>query len=850
MASYTNPNDNLAAARITDPIQGAGTAQTYVPGSLQAPPGFTKQWSTDNGATFTTTDPGTATNVVQATNPLLTSPATGLATPLPAPFGTIASTGGDGFTPILFTATINGQPVREAWNIFHHDLAGGPARVVCTDLDTSGPCPAPSGAATTWPKPLNSSTAGGTTGDLNNTFVPTYVLMGSRLLYPGTTDGSTSPARIGVGCIDLQSQSSCGFTQLLSTAGVTTLSGVVLAPNGKVYGAASNGQIVCEDPNTNTPCAGQPYSVGLPTSRIGFANDTTGALDVINGQVYITETADSDGSSRLACLDPSTNGTCTGWSTPRTVATTTGGNTSFLLNVFADRNTAGTETGVCTIVGAITPAVTPAQGTPVCFDFAGSVLAAPPGLQTLVSTNLTGGDTLYSPPETITAANGHVASYFPFWSHAGANNASTTYCWDWTTAAACTGFGSPDGVLDGPPSVNGGNTRPYGYAFDGQCLYGLGDASFLFSFDPGTGAAPCLRTTAITVLNAPAFYCDSQTGHVRSYGTVGLGAIDPSTVNFAESSVTVENSSGTVLGTFPFDPTTRTADISSVPISVSPITVLTHIALINTSSFTPTNQPQVIVTFAGDSPQLCFETTVANDCSVTSISDQASITLGTAAPVSSNTVTLQITPGTACTPTLTVLKQICLSDDAADCGKGGSGPWGKKTTLQRQDDGSECDHHGCDNHGHKLCDRKTCTAYWRITVTNTGGVDITGITLNDRKEASCVAAAGTFDLAAGQSTKFFCSSRITKDTTNKVTASFVPPNSPPGTPPVTTAPSSATAKCPPPCRHDECHKDHRQAADDQPSGNDNTDDKRAPGMDVITTAAWRTPAAPPSPKAL
>jgi len=398
--SYTNPNpsDNLAAATINDPIQGAGTAQTYVPGSLQAPPGFTKQWSTDNGTTFTTTDPGTATNVVRATNPMLPSPATGVTTTLPAPFDQASFTGGDGYTPILYTATINGKPVREAWNIFHHNLADQGARVVCTDLDTGGPCPTPTGASTTWPKPLNSSTPGGTTGDVNNTVIPQYVLTGSRLLYPGTTDGSTSPAHIGVGCIDLQTQSSCGLTTLLSTSGAYTLSGLVSGPNGLVYGTATNGQILCEDPTTSTPCAGQPYSIGLPPSANFPVDDMFGTMDVINGHIYTTESP-TGGSAVLACFDPATNTTCTGWSTYKTVATTSGSNNAFLFNLFTDYNTAGTAIGVCTIVGAnsTSPTVTPAEGTVVCYDFSGNSIAAPAGLQTLITTNWPGSNAAISP---------------------------------------------------------------------------------------------------------------------------------------------------------------------------------------------------------------------------------------------------------------------------------------------------------------------------------------------------------------------------------------------------------------------------------------------------------------------
>ncbi|MEV7776092.1 hypothetical protein AB0Q99_31430, partial [Kitasatospora sp. NPDC086791] len=190
-----------------------------------------------------------------------------------------------------------------------------------------------------------------------------------------------------------------------------------------------------------------------------------------------------------------------------------------------------------------------------------------------------------------------------------------------------------------------------------------------------------------------------------------------------------------------------------------------------------------------------------------------------------NTVTAQFTPpgstkpvitppsqATATVAALIVNKEVCLSSNTTNCAQDGPGPWGKTVTLQRGGPGnatsSPCSQNACPSTspcnqttcpGTNPCDQDKCTAFWKITVTNTSGTNITGITLNDQQEASCLVASGTFDLAAGQSKSFFCSSTIASDTTNTVTASFVPPGSPVGTQPITTAPSSATAKCPPPC---------------------------------------------------
>jgi uncharacterized repeat protein (TIGR01451 family) len=55
------------AATITDPVNAG---QTYVPGSLKVPPGWSPSWSTD-GTTFQSTDTGAATTAPYAPAPSL-----------------------------------------------------------------------------------------------------------------------------------------------------------------------------------------------------------------------------------------------------------------------------------------------------------------------------------------------------------------------------------------------------------------------------------------------------------------------------------------------------------------------------------------------------------------------------------------------------------------------------------------------------------------------------------------------------------------------------------------------------------------------------------------------------------
>ncbi|MFH8472899.1 hypothetical protein [Streptomyces sp. NPDC018000] len=733
--SYTNPGGSPADTSITDVIQGGPgstpQAQTFVPGSLKVPPGFTAQWSTDGGSSFGTEDAGKATNAVRAVNPQAPSPATAQAAVLPPPFSPVTQqTGGDGWIPILHTATVNGVETPQIWNVYHEAHSADGATVVCTEVRTSKGCTSPTGEARTWPQAMNSSVAGALKGDLATNFSPTYVQIGSKLYYPASLGRGPSP--VGVGCLDLQAQQSCGFTAL---ATANAVSGVVQAPNGKIYAVSGTGAVLCFDPDAGAACG---------TFDIGLSAATRGGMTVVDDRVFVTA------NGAVGCFDPARGAACAGWTSPKSGPSS--------LGIYPRHDTDGKKTGVC--VTATSPDVP-------CWNTEGNAIASPPGLQALLTMNSSG---INAAPMTFEAPGGHTRSLFPSWAKGGA-----AYCYDWTTQSPCAGFGNIGTGAANFPSIGNGNTMLYGFAYDEQCSYALGHAGYLFSIDPVTGSTPCLRVAAKTKVDPSQYYCDEQNGHVKSYSTVSLGGIDPKTVRFADSSVVVKDSSGKTLGTFPFDPASRTADISSIPTTVGPITVSTRVALESTSSFTPTNQPQVIVSWDGDAPQMCFRTEPVSDCAVTSVHNQATLVTGSLAPVASNRVSFHVAPGEKCLPKAKVVKEICTSTDKAACGKDGAGPWTSSTTVPWGG-----------------------TAYWRITVTNTGPVAITGATLDDQREASCVKAAGTFDLAVGKSTHFFCStSNITKDTTNTVTASFVPADSPPGTKPITTAPSSATAKSSP-----------------------------------------------------
>ncbi|WP_211588907.1 DUF7617 domain-containing protein [Allorhizocola rhizosphaerae] len=724
-------------ATITDVIEGAPASQEYVPGSLDVPPGWTPQWSTD-GTTFVGSEPPTGTVAVRATNPTARPGGTNLTHFLLPPVQTLATpTGGDGFTAVIYRGP--GGSV-EAWNMYHH-LGELQPKVVCTNLLDNQPC---SGGP--WPRPVNTTPGplgSGSTGDIESTLVPQYVVdpaRPERFYYPAMTVSS-----VGVACLDMAAQANCGYVPLQAIGGaVTGLEGLVNV-GGNMYAVSTNGQILCLTLATLTPCAGQPYAAVAPGSNNGAYY--WGSLTVANGLVFVSSSTGAG--PRLGCFDPATTAACAGWATARAAAGT------HTYSAFTSYNPAGTANGACiAAVSAGPPAVT-------CYAIDGSPLAAPAGFG-----NVANGANTFN-PTVIVAPNGHLQSYFPFW---GGSLLGATGCYDWTAAAICAGFPFPKTH----PNVNNGLTRDYGYTYDEttQCLLGLGDSGFLFSVDPANGLSPCLRTGASVTMTPGAFYCDGQP-HSVTYTTARLQNINLSNVDLGNSTARVTDPDGNVLATPTFAPD-GTLDLSGISAVAEPTIIVTAtLVLFNTNDFAGGNQPQLVVEFQGDAPQVCFQTRLGSECTVTSVSNTATGS-DPGGDLRSNPVVLSIAPGAACQPRVTVNKEICASNDAEDCGPGGRGPWVKRSPPGLLG--------------------ILGTAYWRITVSNAGPLDAVDVTVNDARAPSCEAVAGEFLLPSGATREFHCSSfLLVLPITNTASASYLPANSPPGTPRSTSAPSSATA---------------------------------------------------------
>jgi uncharacterized repeat protein (TIGR01451 family) len=169
----------------------------------------------------------------------------------------------------------------------------------------------------------------------------------------------------------------------------------------------------------------------------------------------------------------------------------------------------------------------------------------------------------------------------------------------------------------------------------------------------------------------------------------------------------------------------------------------------------------IIDAHAGLSGLSCPDTTLApratETCSATYQVTPADLTAGSIA----NTATAQGTPPGAATPissapssvtvplaAIAILKQVCGTEVAANCGPGGNGPWASSVDIPEGD-----------------------TAYWKVTVTNTGDTPLANVTVADPLVPACDTTGVT--LAVGASVSTYCAlPHIGATVVNVATASF------------------------------------------------------------------------------
>ena len=638
---YENPLDEPGSVSISDEIEGA---QTYQVGSLKVPPGWegevdqpeaTAAKLTANGGAVPPRGRGTTSKLVE---PVLTA-------------FSQANSGGDGYRPILWTNP-DDPTDRRIYTIFHHTgttispTSGRPNgnELWCAGLETGALCPGFPREFTTGDPIFDAGFRQGTSGR------PLEIFDGTRMYFPyGDRD------TYGAACFDVATAATCGYTPL-SNSQTPELGYVVAAayPDGTtaavalqphLLGWAKAGErtfglaldttrptgglvdlgsgvtaaeyehsvrLMCFTTGVISgvqPCPGihgQVLSNGfLPPPPNGNWGEFIGGQSlVVEGRVYFTVRYPTE--SFLICVDGITGLPCAGgFESPVPLD---GSPTALLPLPSSD--------GVCIAMrvsnfndsiqcfhpdaSANTP---PIVGVVDSDAFAGLIIA---GTATFVPTL----NRLYVPEKPGDP---------DIW------NEGATLCWDFSTESVCEGFSSPW------DEATTGDRRDYAYTYDEAtgCLWGGGDAGLVWSFDPFSGASPCVRSRSATGVITPSdSYCDGQTGHVTGWGAARLDNAQ----NVSDIRLTVRDANGEVVPGWNARQVSAVeaaqgVDLSSIDYGAYPeLEVEVNIGFSDTSWWNEAEYPTASVTFEGDPVQVCFQTRVLDRCETVELSNTVAAT--------------------------------------------------------------------------------------------------------------------------------------------------------------------------------------------------------------------------------
>jgi hypothetical protein len=118
------------------------------------------------------------------------------------------------------------------------------------------------------------------------------------------------------------------------------------------------------------------------------------------------------------------------------------------------------------------------------------------------------------------------------------------------------------------------------------------------------------------------------------------------------------------------------------------------------------------------------------------------------APGASTPISSALSSVTVPLAAISILKQVCGTEVAADCGPGAHRPWVSSVDIAQGD-----------------------TAYWKVTVTNTGDMPLASVTVSDPSTPACDTTGVT--LAVGASLSTYCATPdISGTVVNMATASF------------------------------------------------------------------------------
>ena len=541
----------------------------YVSGSVQAPEGWTLEYSIDNGTSWLSSEPAPASSVTDI-RARKTAVAAGVIsgysqnysseTVSAIPSSTFAaSSGGDGWGVDFFDNYI--------LNIYHHTTT---VNLECKLKDTGASC-APGTGIYEIKSPAGATYFASMRSDLavDPAAGKAYVLTAQSNAVPGTTQFQP-----GALCIDLNPLPSnaptwCGFVPLTSGADATAYGSYwdVTKAGQRYYSliSGSTPKLMCFDSAANAVCPNTPITYSQTS--------TEGRTKVFGDQLFVkTDTA----TYCVLASDPAT--TCTGWTGGKTHTSDSNSDIAFHANSSRDID------GLCIRQG--------------CWDLAGT-LQSSWGNPFIAMSQL--GTSYHSANRGVTTLGRY---YSPKWSD------TNVYCFDFVTGTACKDAAGTNAFA--------GLTTSNWYMAEVDpenpaCLWVNSDLRKIANFDAWTGAAGCASNPVITLQPsqfAPRYACSTADG-IDLWNTLQISNL-VGTGSAASISLTVRDGQGaTVSGWSNKSVSLATPlDMTGLDALVSGSRPTFSFAFNGITGGTIT-AATISLEYKGKGPELCSEVTIA-----------------------------------------------------------------------------------------------------------------------------------------------------------------------------------------------------------------------------------------------
>ena len=516
---YENFSPDPAKASVVETWPSG--RQRYIAGSLAAPDGWSKEWSSDGGSTWTGVEPAdpalvTGTRVVSLED-IPGNRRPGVVKKF-APPSTRSSFSTAGSGEDSYALTLYGDKV---YSVGHHSQPEFPCFVKTTGASCGIIRPAGAGLVTGWA-------------------ADAWVEQSTGRAYLPVQRSNTAL----VSCVDLDNGTDCGET-VVSTDAVSGRQASVSPPwffSGNLFfmvGVQSGNtyRVACMTVSTRLPCAGQPFAMGVAPSPavdvkhlVLYASPDESSLYLPDGKVLYTVAQGT--TIIMECFDSATRARCGG---------------------FTSRSWAG---GWPPIVRALPTGGfgglcgrTSGTASTTCYDQSGAPLAVTPASEGWMPKGFTWAQRIGEGAASTTSGS---RSFVP-----GVTAVGTTFnCFDWASDAPCAGF--PVAMMS---KLDVYSLRADPYTTD--CIWEDGHPGIVVSFHALTGALGCGGPSTLSVTVKPV-YCG--TGTATAWGTVRVVGMS----TFGSVTVTVNDSLGLPIAGWSgrtLLPTDPPLDLSAIPLS-------------------------------------------------------------------------------------------------------------------------------------------------------------------------------------------------------------------------------------------------------------------------------------------